>query len=494
MQDTIKTDYYRKVIEALCVLGFQSDTKLFCYLSMIMETIIRNIQEEKTSINYNLIYKVVAEMNAVNVLKLRLTISKGLKEYFENNRNKEIIETYFGNSIRGNKIEEEQLYCTLLKIIFPENEENARISNSLKELGVPVHWEGYKYIQTAVAKELENPEEFEGRRKTKKMCEIISKEFSTDTEKVEQAIQFVVDKVYENEATKEIYQKFFGRTTPVNIMEFIKGIQKALVEKLEYEKKKELEELEEKKRKENEEQEEKKQKQVDKYLKEQEVLIYKIINNHLQKMNVPIDTDVNYVKRAIGLMTKNTVAVSKGRTSVIYGMNEIYTEVAKIYKVSEEIAQKRIRAGVNKLLASKNIKEYFGNSISGAVTNEQFILTVHEEMFPKSEMLLKISKILKNFGMKAHWNGFVVAKLCIICMVQKPEIYFGNEKEVYQAISELFQTEHWEIKKSINYAIEKVCEKEEIKELFKEYFGKETTISASEFIAGISKKILEEKE
>jgi len=495
MQDTLRTDDYRKVSEALCMLGFKSDTTLFCYLSMIMETIIRNIQKEKASINYNLklIYEVVAEMNAVNVLKLRLTISKGLKEYFENDTNKEIIKTYFGNSIRGNKIEEEQLYCTLLKIIFPENDENARISGSLKDLGIPVHWEGYKYIQTAVAKELENPEEFEGRRKTKKMCEIISKEFSTDSEKVEQAIQLVIDKIFECEETKAIYQKFFGKSTPVSIMEFIRGIQKDVLEKIELGQKKELEEQEEKKRKQIEEQEEKKQKQIDKYIKEQEVLIYKIINTHLQKLNVPLDTDVNYVKRAIGVMAKNAIVVAKGRQSVIYGMKEIYSEVAKIYKVSEEFAQKHIRAGVNKLLASKNINEYFGNSINGTVTTEQFILTVHEEMFPKTEITLKISRILKNFGMKAHWNGYVVAKLCIICMSQKPEIYLYNEKEVYKTISEYFNVKPAEVNKSISYAIEKVCENEEIKNLFVEYFGKETPISASEFITEISKEILEEK-
>lgn len=84
-----------------------------------------------------------------------------------------------------------------------------KIRTVLKDLGVPQHIKGYRYLVVAVRKVIEDPEELS--RVTKTLYPAIAKECGTTSSCVERAIRHAVECAF-NGVAPDVIEKYFGNS------------------------------------------------------------------------------------------------------------------------------------------------------------------------------------------------------------------------------------------------------------------------------------------
>ncbi len=93
--------------------------------------------------------------------------------------------------------------------VEPEQDQKKKISNILKEIGVPAHIKGYQYLRSAIICGLNDSETME--RVTKVLYPTIAKEYATTPARVERAIRHAIEVAWDR-GNAEVMQKYFGYT------------------------------------------------------------------------------------------------------------------------------------------------------------------------------------------------------------------------------------------------------------------------------------------
>lgn len=90
-----------------------------------------------------------------------------------------------------------------------ENNEK-KVIELLKQIGVPFHIKGYNYLRDAILMMLDNPSEYVNRI-TKALYPEIAKKYSTTTSRVERAIRHAIDVAW-TRGDCDLHNKIFGYT------------------------------------------------------------------------------------------------------------------------------------------------------------------------------------------------------------------------------------------------------------------------------------------
>lgn len=85
-----------------------------------------------------------------------------------------------------------------------------RTSSLLKELGVPMHINGYVYLRRAVELAYDDREMLQN--VTKKLYPEVAKEFKTTASRVERAMRHAIEKMCDNVVDRSFYDEVFGNT------------------------------------------------------------------------------------------------------------------------------------------------------------------------------------------------------------------------------------------------------------------------------------------
>lgn len=88
-----------------------------------------------------------------------------------------------------------------------------RVSNLLKEIGIPAHIKGYHYVRYSIIYVLENPEAMEG--VTKVLYPAVARKFGTTSSRVERAIRHAVEVAWERGDT-DVLTKYFAYTVDMS--------------------------------------------------------------------------------------------------------------------------------------------------------------------------------------------------------------------------------------------------------------------------------------
>lgn len=84
-----------------------------------------------------------------------------------------------------------------------------KIRTTLKDIGVPQHIKGYRYLIVAVRKTIEDPEEVT--RVTKTLYTAVVKECGSTPSRVERAIRHAIECAF-NGTSPEVIEKYFGNS------------------------------------------------------------------------------------------------------------------------------------------------------------------------------------------------------------------------------------------------------------------------------------------
>ena len=105
-----------------------------------------------------------------------------------------------------------------------------KIRTTLKDIGVPQHIKGYRYLVVAVRKTIEDPDE--ATRVTKTLYPAVAKECGSTPSRVERAIRHAIECAF-NGVAPDVIEKYFGnsialhRAQPTN-SHFIAAIAEAV--------------------------------------------------------------------------------------------------------------------------------------------------------------------------------------------------------------------------------------------------------------------------
>lgn len=114
---------------------------------------------------------------------------------------------------RDNGITVEDLLETIESAVGNKSEEDKlekKVSNILKEIGVPAHIKGYRYIRYAIIYVLEeNDTAIES--VTKRLYPSVAKHFDTTASRVERAMRHAIEVAWER-GNVDILHNFFGYT------------------------------------------------------------------------------------------------------------------------------------------------------------------------------------------------------------------------------------------------------------------------------------------
>lgn len=84
-----------------------------------------------------------------------------------------------------------------------------RVSNLLREIGIPSHIKGYQYVRYAIIYSFENPEAMDG--VTKVVYPNVAKKFATTSSRVERAIRHAIEVAWER-GESHVFDRYFGNT------------------------------------------------------------------------------------------------------------------------------------------------------------------------------------------------------------------------------------------------------------------------------------------
>ena len=88
-----------------------------------------------------------------------------------------------------------------------------RVTDIMKEVGVPAHIKGYQYVRCSIIYVLENPETIGS--VTKVLYPSVAKEFGTTASRVERAMRHAIDVAW-SRGDAYVFQKYFGSTIDPN--------------------------------------------------------------------------------------------------------------------------------------------------------------------------------------------------------------------------------------------------------------------------------------
>lgn len=114
---------------------------------------------------------------------------------------------------RDNGITVEDLLETIESAVGNKSEEDnleKKVSNLLKEIGVPAHIKGYRYIRYAIIYVLEEGDAAI-ESVTKRLYPSVAKHFDTTASRVERAIRHAIEVAWDR-GNVDILQSFFGYT------------------------------------------------------------------------------------------------------------------------------------------------------------------------------------------------------------------------------------------------------------------------------------------
>lgn len=114
---------------------------------------------------------------------------------------------------RDNGITVEDLLETIESAVSNKAEEDnleKKVSNLLKEIGVPAHIKGYRYIRYAIIYVLEE-DDAAIESVTKRLYPSVAKHFETTASRVERAMRHAIEVAWER-GNVDILQSFFGYT------------------------------------------------------------------------------------------------------------------------------------------------------------------------------------------------------------------------------------------------------------------------------------------
>lgn len=86
-----------------------------------------------------------------------------------------------------------------------------RITAILKELGVPAHIKGFRYVRTAIKLVYEDESRIE--RVTKDLYPSVAQMHATTSSRVERAIRHAIETAWENRGDVDVLTHYFGSTT-----------------------------------------------------------------------------------------------------------------------------------------------------------------------------------------------------------------------------------------------------------------------------------------
>lgn len=88
-----------------------------------------------------------------------------------------------------------------------------RVTDIMKEVGVPAHIKGYQYVRYSIIYVLENPEAIGSI--TKVLYPDVAKKFGTTASRVERAMRHAIDVAW-SRGDVDVFQKYFGCTIDPN--------------------------------------------------------------------------------------------------------------------------------------------------------------------------------------------------------------------------------------------------------------------------------------
>lgn len=88
-----------------------------------------------------------------------------------------------------------------------------RVTDIMKEVGVPAHIKGYQYVRYSIIYVLENPEAIGNI--TKVLYPDVAKKFGTTASRVERAMRHAIDVAW-SRGDVDVFQKYFGCTIDPN--------------------------------------------------------------------------------------------------------------------------------------------------------------------------------------------------------------------------------------------------------------------------------------
>lgn len=88
-----------------------------------------------------------------------------------------------------------------------------RVSDLLKEIGVPAHIKGYRYVRYAIIYALENTEALD--MVTKVLYPAVAKKFGATSSNVERAVRHAIEVAWDR-GDVDVFQKYFGYTVDMS--------------------------------------------------------------------------------------------------------------------------------------------------------------------------------------------------------------------------------------------------------------------------------------
>ena len=204
-------------------------------------------------------------------------------------------------------------------------------------------------------------------------------------------------------------------------------------------------------------------------------------------LKAPKEDECNHLKTMFVTVVESSIFLEDGEFED-YKVKDLYSKVAKINKESPNIVEKEIKNSINRILSdSRNKNELnriFGNTINSKMTVEQFFVTILQYVFIDEGMIADIAKLLKEMGVGAHLQAHDFVKRGVYLLSTTETL-----NSVFKRIALEFNSTEMNVKKNIEYAINKAYKNEDTKIIFKKYFG-DTKPDVLTFISGI-KRILD---